>query len=191
MTNKELDNVVNEIPLQEDNIEKYEYPQNLYQLQLQRKAEIQFRKPATVDTKVFVNEWIRAFLVMINEVVVDLQKVCTCTKMTAGPDWQFLYTSHPKPIDYLAMDYAYHTLDTIQCLITNPSFYPSREHIPDKGYSAYANMCKRIYRILAHTIHAHPIVYSKYENEYSLCSRFVDFCLQFKLMKNNDLCHLK
>jgi hypothetical protein len=55
MTNKELDNVINEIPLQED-ITKYEYPQNLYQLQLQRKGEIQFRKPATADIKVFTNE---------------------------------------------------------------------------------------------------------------------------------------
>jgi hypothetical protein len=133
----------------------------------------------------------RSFLVMINKVVVDLQKVCTCTKMTAGKDWQFLCASHPKPIDCPAMDYAYHTLDTIQCLITNPSFYPSREWIPNKGYSAYVNMCKRVYRILAHASHEHPIVYLKYENEYSLCTRFVDFCLQFKLMKNNDLCHLK
>jgi hypothetical protein len=86
MTNKELDNVINEIPLQEDIVIKYEYPQNLYEVQLQRKAEIQFRKPATVDIKVFINECIRAFLVMINKVVVDLQKVCTCTKMTAGKD---------------------------------------------------------------------------------------------------------
>jgi hypothetical protein len=54
MSNKELDNVINEIPLQKDNIEKYKYPQNLYELQLQRKAEIQFRKPATVDSKVLL-----------------------------------------------------------------------------------------------------------------------------------------
>jgi hypothetical protein len=45
MTNKELDNVINEIPLQED-VRKYEFPQNLYLLQLQRQGEIQFRKPA-------------------------------------------------------------------------------------------------------------------------------------------------
>jgi hypothetical protein len=51
MSNKELENVINEIPLQENNIEKYEYPQNLYELQLQRKAEIQFRKPATVTVR--------------------------------------------------------------------------------------------------------------------------------------------
>jgi hypothetical protein len=111
--------------------------------------------------------------------------------MTAGKDWQFLCASHPKPIDCFAMYYAYHTLDTIQCLISNPSLCPSRERIPDKRYSAYPNMCKRVYRILAHASHAHPIVYLKYENKYSLCSRFVDFCLQFKLMKNNDLCHKK
>jgi hypothetical protein len=89
------------------------------------------------------------------------------------------------------MDYAFHTLDTIQYLITNPSFYPSREHVPDKGYSAYPNMCKRVYRILAHASHEHPIVYLKYENEYSLCSCYVDFCLQFKLMKNSDICYKK
>jgi hypothetical protein len=128
---------------------------------------------------------------MINKVVVDLQAVCECKKMTAGKDWQFLCASHPKAIDCPAMDYAYHTLDTIQCLITNPSFYPSRAWIPSKGYSAYVNMCKRVYRILAHASHEHRIVYLNYENEYSLCSRFVDFCLQFKLMKNNNLCHLK
>jgi hypothetical protein len=58
MSNKEVDNLINEIPLQEDNIEKYEYPQNLYLLQQQRKrkGEIQFQKPATVDIKVFINE---------------------------------------------------------------------------------------------------------------------------------------
>jgi hypothetical protein len=54
MLNKDLDNVINEIPLQEDNIEKYKYPQNLFELQLQRKVEIQFRKPATVDRKVLL-----------------------------------------------------------------------------------------------------------------------------------------
>jgi hypothetical protein len=101
------------------------------------------------------------------------------------------FTPKAKPIDCPAMDYAYHTLDTIQCLISNPSFYLSREYIPDKGYSAYPNMCKRVYRILAHASHTHTIVYLKYENEYSLCSRFVDFCLQFKLLKINDLCHKK
>jgi hypothetical protein len=55
MTNKELDNITNEIPLQQD-VTKYEFPQNLYLLQLQRKGEIQFWKPATVDIKVFINE---------------------------------------------------------------------------------------------------------------------------------------
>jgi hypothetical protein len=79
---------------------------------------------------------------MINKVVVDLQAVCTCKKMTIDPDWQFLCISHPKPMDYTAMDYGYHTIDTIQCLITNPSFYPSREHVPDKEYSTYPNMRK-------------------------------------------------
>jgi hypothetical protein len=58
----------------------------------------------------------------------------------------------------------YHIMDTIQCLIINPSFYPSREFVPDKGYSAYPNMCKRIYRILARTNYHHPEVYLKYEN---------------------------
>jgi hypothetical protein len=90
----------------------------------------------------------RAFLVMMHKVVVDLQAVCECKKMTAGKDWQFLCASHPTPMDCPAMDYAYHTLDTIQCLISNPRFYPSREYIPSKGYSAYPNMCKRVYRIL-------------------------------------------
>jgi hypothetical protein len=118
MIYKELDNVTNEIPLQEEDVIKYEHPQNLYQPQLQRKAEIQFRKPATVDVKVFINEWILVFLVMIHKVVVDLQTVCTCKKMTAGKDWQFLCASHPKLTDCPAMDYTYHTLDTIQCLIT-------------------------------------------------------------------------
>jgi hypothetical protein len=51
---------------------------------------------------------------MINKVVVDLQAVYICKKMIAGPDWQFLCASHPKPMDYTAMDYAYHTIDTSQ-----------------------------------------------------------------------------
>jgi hypothetical protein len=89
------------------------------------------------------------------------------------------------------MDYAYHTIDTIQCLITNPSFYQSREYVPDKGYSAYPNLCKRVYRILAHASHAHQDVYLKYENEYSLYSRFVNFCLQFEFMKPKELSHKK
>jgi hypothetical protein len=50
---------------------------------------------------------------MIHKVVVDLQAVCECTKMTAGKDWQFLCAPHPKPIDCPAMDYPYHNLDTI------------------------------------------------------------------------------
>jgi hypothetical protein len=57
------------------------------------------------------------FWIMINKVVVDLQAVCKCRKMTAGPDWQFLCASHPNP-NCTIMDYAYHTINTIQCLIT-------------------------------------------------------------------------
>jgi hypothetical protein len=128
---------------------------------------------------------------MINKVIVDLQAVCKCRKLTAGPDWVFLCASHLKPVECTVIDYAYHSMDTIQCLIINPSFYPSREYISEKGYSAFPNMCKRIYRILAHTSHAHPDVYLKYENEYSLCSRFVAFCLQFQFMKSKDICHKK
>jgi hypothetical protein len=60
-----------EVPLVED-ISKYTFSQNLYFLQLQSKDEIQFRKPATVDTNVFVNEWVCAFLIMVNKVIVDL-----------------------------------------------------------------------------------------------------------------------
>jgi hypothetical protein len=79
------------------------------------------------------------------------------------------------------MNYPYHTINTIQCLIVNSSFYPSPEYVSDHSYSAYGNMCKRIYRILAHPSYNHQDVYLKYENEFSLCNRFVTFCLQFRL----------
>jgi hypothetical protein len=81
------------------------------------------------------------------------------------------------------MDYAYHTIDTIQCLISNPSFHPSREFVTDKSYSVYPYMCRRIYRILAHINNYHPDLYLKYENECSLFNGFVTFCLQFQFMK--------
>jgi hypothetical protein len=70
------------------------------------------------------------FLIVINKVIVDLE-VCKCSKLIAGPDWQFLCPSHPKPLECNGMDYVYHTMDTIQCLITNPSFYPSHEYVSD------------------------------------------------------------
>jgi hypothetical protein len=89
----------------------------------------------------------------------------------ASSDWGFLCLSHPKPQPCSPMNHAYHTMDIIQCLITNPSFYPSQERITEKEYSTYANICKRIYRILAHPSHGSTAIYLKYENEYSLCSR--------------------
>jgi hypothetical protein len=89
------------------------------------------------------------------------------------------------------MNYAYHTMDIIQCLITNPNFYPSQKYVSDKTYSAYDNMFKRIYRILAHASYDHQDVYLKYENEYSLCNHFVTFWLQFRFMKTKELYHKK
>jgi hypothetical protein len=62
------------------------FPKKLYFLHLQRKEEIQFRKPATIYFKVFTNEWIPTFLILINKVIVDLQPLCICKKMTVGPD---------------------------------------------------------------------------------------------------------
>jgi hypothetical protein len=88
------------------------------------------------------------------------------------------------------MNYAYHTMDTIQYIISNPSFCPSGD-FSNKSYSGYGNMCLRIYRILAHTSYNHSEVYLKYENEYSLCTRFLTFCLQFQFMKTKEICHKK
>jgi hypothetical protein len=136
MPNEEINKITKEVPLEEDSC-KYLFSQNLNLLQLQRKGEIQFQKPATLDAKVFVNEKVCAFLIMINKVIVDFKEVCECPKMTACPDLEFLCVLYIKLQDCNGMNYAYHFINTIQCLITSPSFYPSPENVPEKGYSAY------------------------------------------------------
>jgi hypothetical protein len=74
ITYKEIDNVTKDNSVEED-ITKFTFSQNLYLLQLQRKGGIQFPKPATVNIKVFNNEWILPFLIIINKMIVDLQEV--------------------------------------------------------------------------------------------------------------------
>jgi hypothetical protein len=64
------------------------------------------------------------------------------------------------------MNYAYHTIDRIQCLITNPRFEPSQQYVQHKGYLAYANIYKKIYGMPEHANHTHREVYLKYQNAY-------------------------
>jgi hypothetical protein len=78
---------------------------------------------------------------------------------------ELLCESHTTPWGCNAINYVYHAMDTIQCLITNPSFYPSPKYILDHSYSAYGNMCKRIYKILAYANHNRGDIYLKYEKE--------------------------
>jgi hypothetical protein len=90
-TSEKIDNVLLNNPnLKEGNERFYIYPQGLYTGLMIRKQDLKFDKSNWMGEGTYKYEWLRTYTAILNQFLIDLGNVCSCPKMTAGPDWQFL-----------------------------------------------------------------------------------------------------
>ena len=60
--------------------------------------------------------------------------------------------------------------------------FPSRVSISTSATQYFESVCRRLYRIFGHTYFHHRDVFEQFEEDTSLCHRFVYFAQQFKLI---------
>jgi hypothetical protein len=188
-TSEEIDNArLNDPNMKEGNERFYIYPQGLYSRLMLSKQDLKFDKPNNIDIDTYKYELLRTYVVILNQLLIDLGSVCTCSKMTATEDWQFLCMVHPgkNGFECCAVGYCIHNLDTFQCLVTNPSFFPSRSDIKGQAPLAFPQMFKVMHRMIAH-IYNHKDLFNKYEEKYRLNERFLLFCKKYNLIDKKDI----
>jgi hypothetical protein len=83
-TSKEIDNArLNDLNLKEGNECFYIYPQGLYSGLMLSKQDLKFDKPDNIGEGTYKYEWLITYVAILNKLLVDLRKECTCSKMTA------------------------------------------------------------------------------------------------------------
>jgi hypothetical protein len=189
-TSEEIDDArLNDPNLKEGNERFYIYPQGLYSGLMLSKQDLKFDKPDNIGEGTYQYEWLLTYTAILNELLIDLGMVCTCKKMIATSNWEFRCMAHPgkNGFECCAVDYCLHYLDTFQCLLGNPSFYPDRTDIQGRSVQAFPQMFKRIHRMIAHIYHNHKDLFKKYEEKYRLNERFLLFCKKYNLINKKDI----
>lgn len=140
----------------------------------------------------FYIESMKHFLIEIGLFVVYLSSECNninCGKMRATDKFRYRCSAHRQPRDCTAIQYSIHTLDLFTerlndnvYNVTNPN-YP--KIIPqNKAKKDMNDLCRRIYRIFAHSFFHHQQLFENYESEYMLCTRFIMFFRKYQLIPN-------
>lgn len=141
--------------------------------------------PEGVNPELWQYEHLRQFTLELSLLVVELNEVCdykSCPQMKATDEWLYLCAAHKQPNECSAIDYINHTLDSSVALLNNSKHFPSRLSIPKSSMKHLQSIARRLYRIFAHTYFHHRTVYEEFENQSSLCKRFVHFSLVYKLI---------
>eukprot|EP01137_Pigoraptor_chileana_P028417 Opistho-2@12357 len=146
--------------------------------------------PEGQDSDLWQYEHLRQFCFELNHLIVSLQDACTalsCPQMKATDEWLYLCAAHKQPQECSAIDYAVHTLDGTSALLNSNKYFPSRVTIPPASAKHFQSIARRVYRIFAHAFFHHRDIYDQFENETSLCARFVKFSIMFDLIPANLL----
>lgn len=85
--------------------------------------------------------------------------------------------------DCCAIDYIVHNIDDIMDEILKSN----RINITAEYLLNYKKYFTRIYRMFCHIYNEHKNIYTSFENETFLCTRFVNFCIQNNYMSTSDL----
>ncbi|ETO30305.1 hypothetical protein RFI_06815 [Reticulomyxa filosa] len=128
------------------------------------------------------------YVIKINKTI----QVCNkrnCPKMQATEKFRYRCAAHAKPKDCSAMSYAVHTIDDFSKKFQNKKEFPSRygNKISQESMKQFNECARRVYRIFAHAYHHHEEEFTKYEDEYWLCSRFITFVYMYKLIPISHL----
>jgi predicted transcriptional regulator len=107
--------------------------------------------------------------------------------MTAGKDWQFLYTIHGKDTkNCCTIDYISHNVNSTITLLLIPSFHPDRFEINEHPAKAFPKMIKYLYRILAHIFFHHSNLFNSLDEKFKISERLTLYCKKFKIMESKD-----
>jgi hypothetical protein len=188
-TSEEIDNARLNDQMKEGNEKFYLYPQTLYSGLMLSKQDFKFDKPDNISEETYKYEWLRTYVAILNQLLVDLGKECTCKKMIATSDWQFLCMVHggKNGNECWAIDYCRHNLEAYQNILSDFSFYPDRTKIKGKGVLVFPQMLKNIHRIIAHTYYYHKDIFNKYEEKYRLNERCLFFCRKYKIFEEKNI----
>jgi hypothetical protein len=189
-TSEEIDNILlNDSNMKEGNERFYIYPQELYTRLLISKQDLKFEKPNLMGEDIYKYKWLRTYTAIVNQLLVDLGNLCSCPKITAGPDWEFLCIVHggKKGMQYCPVNNCAHNLESFQTLLTDRFFYWDRGDIKGKTVQAFLQMFKNIHRMIAYTYYSHKVIFNKYEQKYRLNERFLFFCKKFNILEKKHI----
>jgi hypothetical protein len=189
-TSEEIDDArLNDPNLKEGNERFYLYPQGLYSGLMLSKRDLKFDKPDSIGEGTYKYEWLITYTTILNQLLLDLGMVCTCSKMIATKEWEFRCMVHPgkNRFECCPVDYYRHNLEAFQSFLTNNSFYPDRSDITGKGPLAFPQIFKVIHRMIAHIYYNHKDLFNKYEEKYRLNERFLLFCRKYNLIDKKDI----
>ena len=75
-----------------------------------------------------------------------------------------------------------HTLDASQALLTSTWAFPSRAAVKAPSLSHFANLARRLYRVLSHAWRHHPRRFAAFEAETRCAARFEALARQHSLL---------
>merc|ERR1712129_258426 len=148
-----------------------------------------------VDGKLrFQLETMKYFLVEVGLFVVYLSQECdskNCSKMQATTKFRYRCSAHRKPRDCSSIQYMVHTLDLFTEKM-NASAYQNTMSATGNGQRInekkakkdIGDLCRRVYRIFAHSFFHHRVLFEDYEANHLLCTRFIMFFKKYQLVPN-------
>merc|ERR1712048_52351 len=145
-----------------------------------------------VDGKLhFQIESMKHFLVEVGLFVVYLSQECdskNCAKMQATTKFRYRCSAHRKPRDCSSIQYMVHTLDLFTEKMNAAAYQntvSTAERINEKkAKKDIGDLCRRVYRIFAHSFFHHRRLFDDYEADHLLCTRFIMFFKKYQLVPN-------
>jgi hypothetical protein len=105
--------------------------------------------------------------------------------MTTGKDCEYKCMSHGKQtLNFCAIDYCLHTLDTTIPLLTNPSYFSDRGNIRDHSAKALLPIVRYLYKMLEHIYYHHRKIFDSLQHRYRIDERLTLYCKKFKAIDN-------
>lgn len=104
--------------------------------------------------------------------------------MTGNKEYIFICAAHKGTSNCSAIDYMIHNLDNATAIVHSNNF--NRVAIPADSKKHLHNICRRLYRLFAHTYFHHNQIYVEFENEMHLCARFTHFSRRFSMMSEEQ-----
>lgn len=149
-----------------------------------------------------LNEWLAVntvdFFNQINMLYGTITEYCTpkdCPVMSAGPKYEYLWADGAtvkKPIKCSAPEYIDYLMTWVQSQLDDETLFPSKIGVPfPRGFDVVVKtILKRLFRVYAHTYHAHydNIVRLREDPHLNTSFKhFIYFVQEFQLVEKKEL----